>query len=175
MHPAQITHLGASFGLTHLEHKIGSFVWKRNDGTTCRYGVRIRFSDHCYSEKCVSSPIAGSYIIKREGQARLFDPRRHALSLHLPGLINGFLVRPGQPLGRTEKGNWSTYCIELNGLLARDERYFAFLSLRVRPGKQSPEAREIDLYVESAYARTAPVLVRERKPFGTIVENLGWV
>jgi hypothetical protein len=172
MHPKTVSHLGTDYDLTHLGQKVAPLHWRCRDGLVREFSIRIRFADHCYSEVLKSAPPVGAHCILRPRDPRIFHPRRHAMSCHLPALIDNFLLTPGSPIAQTAQHNWSAFVISLPVPLAAGEKYFIFMTLRPARSATDPTRGRIDLFIESAYPKTTPVKVFERKPFGRVIEDL---
>lgn len=172
MHPKTVSHQGSDYDLTHLGQKLAPLHWRCRDSLVREFSIRIRFADHCYTETLNGAPPAGAHCILRSSDPRIFHPRRHAMSCHLPALIDDFLLNPGSPIAQTAQHNWSTFVTSLPVPLAAGEKYFIFLTLRPVPPAADPTRGRIDLFIESAYPKTTPVKVFKRRPFGRVIEDL---
>ena len=172
IHPNSITHLGVSYQLTHLKQKIIPFTWICKDKEKRQFSVRVRFSDHCYSEALAEAPPDGAYCTVGPGGRRMLNLDRHAMSQFLPGLMVGILMKPGTALAQTAHKNWSTYFVSLPTPMKPGEKYYVFLSLRPNVSPTGVSSGWLDMFVESAYPRSDAVKTFARKPFGRIVEEM---
>lgn len=172
MHRRTVSHHGIDYDLGHLGQRLAALHWRCRDSLVREFSIRIRFADHCYTEKLVGPPPVGAHCILRPRDPRIFHPRRHAMSCHLPALMDHFLHKPGSSIAQTERHNWSTFVTALPVPLSAGEKYFIFMTIRPAPPAADPTGGRIDLFIESAYPRTTRVKVFEQKPFGRVVENL---
>ncbi len=172
MHPKTVFHLGTTYDLTHLGQKVAPLHWRCRDSLVREFSIRVRFADHCYTETLVGAPPAGAHTMLWPGDPRIFDPGRHAMSRHLPALIDAFFLKPSSTIAQTERHNWSTFVMSLPVPMRAGEKYFIFMNLKPIQAKDDPTPGRIDLFVESAYPRTTPIVVFQRKPFGRVVEEL---
>jgi hypothetical protein len=168
LHLKKITHLGVDYDLGHLIQTTTSFGWTHLN-KQMKLSVRIRFSDHCYSlEHYGQEEPEGSHFISSKGGSRLFCPIRHEHSLCLPNLFLDLCEKPTHPVALTSEDNWTIFRLQMPSPMFEGETYWVFF--RVKPNAVRPDGTHlIDVYVESAYPRTAPVVVFRRLPFGRLV------
>jgi len=167
-HPPKAMHLNVEYNLSHLFQHFGQFEWHDDRGEAMAFSVRVRYSDHCYSDKLAFVP--GCF---RVGRDRVFCPIRHAHSLNLPTLMGTLFNRPTTTVSFTAKErNWSVFWLEIRPPLDPGHKYFAFFHVeRSTPPRGRDGRHHLDLVVESAYQRSGSVEVWHRFPFGKVAER----
>ncbi len=107
---------------------------------------------------------------------RLFCPVRHAHSLLLPAIIDGLFTKPTTTVALTREQNWSIYRLDMTPALEPKQKYFVFFRVRRSDFPTQVEEIPLDLYVESAYARSdrveGGVVILQRPPFGKVAERI---
>jgi hypothetical protein len=131
--------------------------------------IRVRFSNHCYSlEHYGDEQPEGSYFIVDNGRSRLFCPIRHEHSFCLPNLFRELCEKPTLPVALTAEDNWTIFRAQIPSPMFEGEKYWIFY--RVKPNSVLPDGTHlVDVYVESAYPRTTPVVTFRRLPFGRLI------
>lgn len=176
-HPDQISFKSQAYDLSHLRQHIGRFSWKeKKSGGNSEFSVRLRFSNHCYSEE-----IKGDRVILEddkivsENPTRVFCPVRHEETPVLVELMKGLIQKPTSSVALTRRTtgggmNWKVYKLytRLDG--KGDGRYTVFFSVSSGFDGLPDAAKGIDLYVESAYLKDKKVPVITNVPFGRVAE-----
>jgi hypothetical protein len=167
--PAAIRHLGVDYAVDHLVPHREVFRWIDN-GQVLQFSVHIRYSPHCYSQGLEGDAPAESYVFSDPGGRRMFAPHRHAHSLLVPGMIRGLVAKPTSRVSLTFENNWSIYALSMTPPLQTGELFYVFFRIRRSdPSELANGDKAVELYVESAYARSRLVSLREHKPFGAAV------
>jgi hypothetical protein len=145
--PFRIEYLGAPVDLSHLEDFVLTAVTEsRPNGV----GIRIRFSNHCYSEAYDDDRHADRpTFLDPGGRERAFCPQRHALSHHLPELVRRL------PEGRVHLTPENNF---VRATLAEGAEYRMYFNVRKKPDVEA----DLLLVVESAYAPDKAVLPTHR-------------
>lgn len=176
-HPSSISFRGENFDLTHLRQDIGRFSWTSKDTKeNAEFSVRMRFSNHCYSEE-----IKGARVIREDDvivermPMRVFCPMRHDKTYLLVQIMQGLIQRPTTSVAlttRTTGGgkNWTVYRLYSRPDGPGTERYTVFFSVTRGFDGLPDGARGIDVYVESAYLKEQRVSVLKHVPFGRVAE-----
>jgi hypothetical protein len=174
LHPQKITHLGVDYDVAHLRQTITAFGWTHLN-KQLKLSVRIRFSDHCYSlEYYGGAEPEGSHFITSGGRSRLFCPIRHEHSFCLPTLFRAMCEKPTEQVRLTAEDNWTIFRAQIPSPMFAGEKYWIFF--RVKPYSMSADGTHlVDVYVESAYPRTTPVVTSRRLPFGTLIAQTALV
>lgn len=130
---------GTTFDLSHLD---GFTFACPTDFRPAPLTIGVRFSNHCYTVKCDDDAYTGPKLLLDQHRARrLFDAVRHALSLHLPAMVQGL---PAAKVWQTyEERNYMHFSTTIGAA-----EYRMFFHLRRAP---SGSGRDLDLFVESAY------------------------
>ncbi|MEQ1902081.1 MAG: hypothetical protein ABL866_15280 [Devosia sp.] len=167
-----ITHIGSQYATDHLDPHLGQFGWNK-DGNQLMIGIHVRYSAHCYSVSQEGPLPEGAFSFADPGGgARVFSPDRHAHSLLVPAMIGGLIAKPTSPVARTHESNWTIFALQMQPALAPGEIFYVFFRLKAAAGhlaaKFAGGVVALELYVESAYARTSKVRTGERKPFGAL-------
>ena len=172
MHPKTVSHQGSDYDLTHLGQKLAPLHWHCRDSLVREFSIRIRFADHCYTETLNGAPPAGGSLCITVQRPTDISSQTACDVLSFACADDDFLLNPGSPIAQTAQHNWSTFVTSLPVPLAAGEKYFIFLTLRPMPPAADPTRGRIDLFIESAYPKTTPVKVFERRPFGRVIEDL---
>jgi hypothetical protein len=168
MHPQVATHLDVAYDLRHLWQRFNQFTWRDDYGLDMGFSVRVRYSDHCYSDKNLPA-LPGCYRVGRRG--RIFCPIRYAHSLNLPPIIEGLFEKPTTEVRLTYENNLSIFRVEMSPPLLPRHKYFVFFHVDVGEPLMDRGLYRLDLFVESAYQRDTPVASRSRFPFGKVAER----
>lgn len=164
-----IQHGGQVYVTKHLEQAIMRFDWVNKNKRPVNFSVRVRYSNHCYS-KSEGETVDASFRLENN---RVFCPDRYFLSLNLPDVIGTLFSKPTVRVGITHQHNCHLFQISPAVSLPIGMRYAIFFSLRRSKNDEPSElTRKLDLYVESAYARSTRVNVKRNMPFGKLAENL---
>lgn len=132
---------GQAIDLAHLEPLSLAFEVERLEGRTI--AIDVKFSNHCYTEVFAPDRHDPAYIVMDRGQRRVFDPRRHELSRHLPEIVR-FL--PGRSVHITRPGRNYVYVAQIE--MAGSD-YAMFFHLKRNGGRH-----DLAMMVESAYPLT---------------------
>lgn len=172
MHPASINHLGVTYSLIHLRQEFRTFSWTCEDKAVRKFSVRVRYTNHCYSDDPPTPIPPGAHMVPDKQKARMFCPHRHAHSQSLPAIIDGLFVKPVTTLCRTtQERNWSMYRLQMTPQMANGSKYYVFLQMLCK----FPEidgVHFLDLWVQSAYERHDPVFTDRRFTFGRVAERV---
>jgi hypothetical protein len=126
---------GETVDLGHLDEFVMAVETQaRPKGVT----VRVRFSNHCYSERFDEALHADRPIVMDHKNKRAFCPIRHAMSKQLPDLVRGL---PESHVYMTPEANYVKIA------LAEGVEYRVYFNLRRAGG-----GIDLNLFVESAYA-----------------------
>lgn len=139
--------------ISHLEEFLWPTEIQLHMERTKKVPVRIAFSCHCYSRGPLVDETIPDGMLVRDGSShlprpRIFDTRRHQLSLHLPVLFHRLLtgdeivdITDRKNIFRTES------LVEMPG--EEPINYLVFMQMRkhVKEGEQ----KILKVYVESAY------------------------
>ena len=167
-----IRHEGIDYSLGHLKPSFHSFAWVSKELKDLKFGVRVRYSSHCYSDKSLPYR-AEAGVIYEQSARRMFCPIRYQHSLSLPEMFKALMERPVETVCLTYEDNWSIYRLQMPSSLRDGEIYYAFFRLkRDRFASTVTDTHRLDLYVESAYPRTTRVAIQARMPFGRVAERL---
>lgn len=128
--------------------------------------VEFRFSNHCYSRGPGTGESIPPDMLIPDGSPkhprnRIFDPRRHRLSLNLPVLIDQAIAGTSH-LYRSRKHNYfsvSGVSEDIDGATSVCE-YYVFMSAK----KECPpqQQKRISVFIESAYPETPSIKKPER-------------
>lgn len=134
---------GTTFGVAHLD---GFEFVCPTDLRPIPLIIGVRFSNHCFSVKCVDETYAGpELLIDQHGTRRLFDAVRHAFSTNLPAMVKGL---PTAKVWQTyEERNYMHFSTTFGAA-----EYRMFFHLR---RASASSGRDLDLFVESAYPLNA--------------------
>jgi len=130
-----ITFEGEAVDLTHLDEFTMTVV---TQGRPAGAAVRVRFSNHCYSERFDEVLHADRPVVMDHKNKRAFCPIRHAMSKQLPDLVRGL---PESHVYMTPEANYVKIA------LAQGVEYRVYFNLRRAGG-----GIDLNLFVESAYA-----------------------
>lgn len=160
-------HLDGEYSLDHLLPSRGRFEWLDKQADRYRFSVHVRYSPHCYSQALVGDVPDTAYTFADPGGTRIFSVERHAHSLLVPGMIDALFHKPTSAVGLTYEDNWSIYSLQMQPPMQPGTTYYVFFRLkRGDPPVLADGSCALELYVESAYARSNPVQIRQRKMFG---------
>lgn len=174
MLPNSIFHLGIEYDLQHLEQKFLSFQWKCKDSRLLNFDIRVRYSNHCISEKCKPPSIKNSFIFEDGYKKRLFNIDRYKWSLELPGIIKMLFDKPTSTIQMTPDNNGYIFELKMRHPLPNNEKYYCFVRMKRSPiFKVDLYPYKLDLYIESAYSRGLdPIRSNQRIMFGRMAERL---
>lgn len=167
-----VKHCSQEFDIGHLDQHIETCTWVGTKGKfSCL--VKIRYSDHCYSEEDDGSPKPeGAYcFLDRNGKPRVFVPIRHTHSCELPGILRAMCADPRQTIALTPERNWTIYRLTMPSPLEKGEIFWIFFRLKLIDGT-ARKPTEADLFVESAYPRKIRPSTGRRSLFGRALEEL---
>ena len=171
MLPVSIRHSGKDYDLRHLAQQFRTFLWKGSDGSDFHFSVRVRYTDHCISEKVDVAAIPESCLFANN---RVFDVDRYKWSLQLPSIVEGLFAKPTSSIQLTPEKNGYVFRLTMNHPLAVGEKYYCFFRLkRSHEFIAGEHPSKLDLVIESAYARFIdPARANERIMFGRLAERL---
>lgn len=163
MHPPKFTHNGEEYDFAHLDQSSRTVDWIDQESQPQIYTVRIRYSDHCYSEEIKGNRILedSDYPIS-DNPTRVFCPKRYAATFDLVFMINGLFEKVTSSVILTSKNNFHIYRLDKACEMGR---YSVFFRLRV-----GAKPSHLELYVESAYLKDSRVVTVQRMPFGKALE-----
>lgn len=124
--------------------------------------VRIRFSNHCYSERYDETQHADRPVVMDHKVKRAFCPVRYAHSRTLPELVRGL---PESHVFLTPEANYVRIA------LSPGAEYRMYFNIRRSGGG----AFDLDLYVESAYvadAKALPTSKMQKVRFTVLVDRV---
>ena len=163
---AAIRHLDGEYSLDHLSPSQGSFEWLDKATVRYRFSVHVRYSPHCYSETIDGDIPEAAYTFGDSSGTRMFSIDRHAHSLLVPGMIHALFSKPTSAVGLTYEDNWSIYSLQMQPPMEPGKTFYIFFRLRKSDPPLADGNCALELYVESAYARSTPVHIRQRMTFG---------
>lgn len=174
MLPSIASHLGDDYDLSHLHQQFYPMSWQCQDGVQRDFSFRVRYSSHCISETVYDPQPADSQLFGNGNDVRVFDTDRFEWSKELPALIQQLCAKPSTSIQMTPEQNGYVFHMRMQHPLESGERYYIFVRMK-RPTdfdiERSPT--NLDLFIESAYARTeAPIKIKYRPMFGLMAEKL---
>jgi hypothetical protein len=175
LHPESLVHFGTDYALKHLVPSYHSFGWTAEDGSHMAFEARVRYSNHCFSEEIGQGvPQTGACALADGNKIRVFCPVRHGHSMTLPEIMTGLFAKVTTPVCLTHENNWTVFRLQMTPALDKGEKYFVFFKVRqANPGVLTPgQPHRLDIYVQSAYGRAAPVETFRRYPFGRVAERV---
>lgn len=168
---------GKKCTLGHLRPSNHSFRWASKAGADGFFHGRLRYSTHCISIANNGLPADPANLLHdAQGKPRVFDYDRYLLSLTLPALITGLFDKPTTTIRPTTQANYFVFQMPAPEIAARGEKYYAFFQIQYKFQQAGdPAHHHFELFVESAYCRSAPPQTPHHKPtvmFGQLLENL---
>lgn len=169
----KLAHRGAQYDVSHLAARVVAMgAWTRADKQPLNVEVEIRYSCHCYTVDSQDAPPAGAWHLREPREWRIFDEQRHALSAHIPDIIETLVRHPTKQIQQVSgRNNFKIFRVGLDGVRP-GERYYVFLKLTRSSRIGSGGFHQIRLSVESAYPRHNIVAGKWRPPFGTAVAEV---
>ncbi|GEM_PF-3177784 len=171
VHPDKITHLGVEYALDHLAGETSSFVWKTKKNGEVKFNVVTSYADHCYSDKDLPRP-DGACIIDSRGVERVFCPSRHAHSLSVPKIISEYMAKPSKEVRLTADRNYSILCMTIQPKPDKGSTFYIFFHMKWHGSEAVGDTFDVELNIESAYAKSRHVVSRRRLPFAVVAEEL---
>ncbi len=174
MLPSIVEHLGQRYDLSHLAQKFSQFEWTDQNGGKRVFSVRVRYSDHCISKSLIGQASEGSCIFGILPNPRILCLDRYQWSLELPQIISTLIAKPTTPLQLTPENNGYVFRLAMAHPLQQGEKYYCFVRVKKGDVDHLGDGLDpLDLYVESAYARTyEPIKTGERIMLGRLAERV---
>ena len=135
-----------SYDLTHLHPKTITYIQPANEKEkkpAREYLVDVIFSLHCFTRGGESESPEPALFYSDDRETRVFDFRRYALSLKLPGIIDQLMSRK---CFHTGKDNFFT--VELADEAGNRVEYEIYFTLSMSSTKGV-----LNLFIQSAYVR----------------------
>lgn len=169
----KLTHCDVEYDISHLSNRVLRLgEWTAENGSLLQAEVQIRFTNHCYTTRAESEPDDGMWSTREGTVFRVFNVERHALSIHLPDILETLVSRPTQQVQRVSgRHNFKIFQVGLEGL-KRGERYYIFFKLERTMRIGLTGFHQVRLFVESAYPRDNLVAGKWRPPFGKAIEEV---
>lgn len=134
---------GQAISLAHLEPLSLAFALERLDGRVV--SIDVKFSNHCYTETFIPDQHDPAHVVMDRGSKRVFDPRRHQLSQHLPDIVRSL---PSRAVHITKPGRNYVYVAQVT---LENVSYPLFFHL-----KKGGRDHDLTMMVESAYPVANP-------------------
>lgn len=159
-------HQDRIYDLSHLHPRFLTYVQPGKDDKPAReYPCRISYGLHTFTRGIKPGEIPEPHLLYRDSrETRVFDFDRHAVSLHLPEIVQTVDQRKCH---HTHYGNFFT--VEVMGNCGQMRNYEVYFEVS-RAG--SPKGM-LNLFVQSAYVRDrGATLKKQRIGFFVIAHNI---
>ncbi len=153
------------YSVSHLNPHLFSFEGFLSSGRGFNFNVEVRYSNHCYSEKPLSSIDTTDALIPDGKHKRAFSLERYELSKTLPEHIRNLADKR---VFLTHERNY--VFLDMKEI---HPDYKVFFSLRRHPGISLISNKpNLLLYVESAYIKTDKFFPKQKIQFKVLCQKV---